>query len=269
MRIFQVDSFASRAFEGNPAAVCLLDRERADGWMQRVAAEMNLSETAFLLEVGGGFRLRWFTPTTEVPLCGHATLATAHVLWETGRLSLDQVATFETLSGRLLARRVEALIEMDLPASPATESSPPPGCLEALGVTACWVGKTADRGVGDVDHLVVLESEEAVRRTRPDFERLRNFPGSFVVTAPAASSPFDFVSRCFAPSFGIDEDPVTGAAHCTLVPYWSKRLGKTSLYARQVSARGGELWCEDRGERVTIAGRCVKYLEGTIELPDA
>jgi PhzF family phenazine biosynthesis protein len=264
MRIFQVDSFASRPFEGNPAAVCLLDRERADGWMRRVAAEMNLSETAFLLEVGGGFRLRWFTPTTEVPLCGHATLATAHVLWETGRLSLDQVAVFETLSGRLTARRVETWIEMDLPASPAAESAPPAGCLQALGVTPSWVGRTADRGLGDVDHLVVLESEDAVRRTRPDFQRLRGLSGSFIVTAPPATGPFDFVSRCFAPSFGIDEDPVTGAAHCTLVPYWAGRLGRVELVGYQASARGGVVRGRLAGARVRIAGEAVTVLRGEL-----
>jgi PhzF family phenazine biosynthesis protein len=264
MRIFQVDSFAARPFEGNPAAVCLLDGERPDEWMQRVAAEMNLSETAFLLEEGGGLRLRWLTPTTEVALCGHATLATAHVLWETGRLALDQAAVFETLSGRLTARRAETWIEMDLPASPAVEATPPSGSLEALGVTPSWVGKTADRGHGDVDHLVVLESEDAVRRTRPDFQGLRGLPGSYIVTAPAVSSPFDFVSRCFAPAFGIDEDPVTGAAHCTLVPYWAERLGRVELVGYQASARGGVVRGRLAGGRVRIAGEAVTVLRGEL-----
>jgi PhzF family phenazine biosynthesis protein len=262
MRIFQVDSFASRPFEGNPAAVCLLDHERPDDWMRRVAAEMNLSETAFVLEARDGFRLRWFTPTTEVALCGHATLASAHVLWETGKLTHDQVAAFETRSGRLLARRAESWIEMDLPASPATEAALPAGCLEALGVTASWVGRTADRGLGDFEQLVVLESEDAVRRTRPDFQRLRAFPGSFIVTARAASGPFDFVSRCFAPAFGIDEDPVTGAAHCTLVPYWAARLGKIELAGHQVSARGGVVRGRLAGDRVHVGGEAVTVLRG-------
>jgi PhzF family phenazine biosynthesis protein len=230
--------------------------------MKSVAAEMNLSETAFVLEASAAFRLRWFTPTAEVALCGHATLATAHILWETGRLSRDEVAVFETLSGRLVARRVEGGIEMDLPASPATESAPPAGCLEALGVRALWVGRTADRGLGDFEQLVVLESEDAVRRTRPDFQRLRAFPGSFIVTARAASGPFDFVSRCFAPAFGIDEDPVTGAAHCTLVPYWAARLGKIELAGHQVSARGGVVRGRLAGDRVHVGGEAVTVLRG-------
>jgi len=264
MRVFQVDSFASRPFEGNPAAVCLLDHERDDRWMQRVAAEMNLSETAFVLEGSDAFRLRWFTPTTEVALCGHATLATAHVLWETGKLARDQVAAFETLSGRLLARRVESWIELNLPASPATEAAPPAGCLEALGVTASWVGRTADRGLGDFEHLVVLDSEDAVLGTRPDFQRLRALPGSFIVTAPAASAPFDFVSRCFAPAFGIDEDPVTGAAHCTLLPYWAERLGKVELVGHQVSARGGVVRGRVAGDRVQLGGQAVTVFRGEL-----
>jgi predicted PhzF superfamily epimerase YddE/YHI9 len=264
MRVFQVDSFASRPFEGNPAAVCLLDHERDDGWMQRVAAEMNLSETAFVLEGSDAFRLRWLTPTTEVALCGHATLASAHILWETGRLSAGEAAVFETVSGRLVARRVEARIEMDLPASPATEEAPPAGCLEALSVAPTWVGRTADRGLGDFEHLVVLDSEDAVLGARPDFQRLRGFSGSFIVTARAASGPFDFVSRCFAPAFGIDEDPVTGAAHCTLVPYWAARLGKVELVGHQVSARGGVVRGRLAADRVHVGGEAVTVLRGEL-----
>lgn len=264
MKLFQVDAFTARPFEGNPAAVCLLDGERPDDWMQHVATEMNLSETAFLLPADTGFRLRWFTPAAEVPLCGHATLASAHVLWETGTLPPGEAATFETRSGRLAARRLGALIEMDLPAAPVTESPAPAGALEALGVAPAWVGRTADRGMGDVDYLIEIGSEEAVRRLRPDFGLLRGLRSGFIVTARATTRDFDFVSRYFASFIGIDEDPVTGVAHCALVPYWGARLGKNAMTALQVSARGGVVQGRLDGERVRLAGEAVTVLRGEL-----
>jgi PhzF family phenazine biosynthesis protein len=263
-RLFHVDAFASRPFEGNPAAVCLLDCERPDEWLQSVAAEMNLSETAFVLRDSNGYSLRWFTPVAEVPLCGHATLASAHVLWETGTLSHDEAAIFQTRSGQLKARQLKAQIEMVLPAAPVTESPAPAGALEALGVTPTWVGRTSDRGMGDVDILLVLESEDAVRRTRPNFGRLRGISAGFIVSARAASAPFDFVSRYFAPFVGIDEDPVTGAAHCALVPYWSAQLGKSEMTAFQASARGGVVRGRTDGDRVRLFGEAVTVLRGEL-----
>lgn len=264
MKLFQVDAFTPRPFAGNPAAVCLLDAERPDEWMQDVAAEMNLAETAFLVPSGASFHLRWFTPTTEVPLCGHATLASSHVLWETGILAPEATATFETRSGRLTARRVAGRIEVDLPAAPVTEAQPPPGALEALGTTAVWVGRTADRGMGDVDYLVEVGSEEIVRGLRPDFGRLREQKSGFIVTARATTSPFDFVSRYFAAFVGIDEDPVTGAAHCALVPYWSAKLSKTEMTAYQASPRGGIVHGVNADGRVRLSGEAVTVLRGEL-----
>jgi PhzF family phenazine biosynthesis protein len=257
MKLFQVDAFTPRPFAGNPAGVCLLDSERPDDWMQSVAAEMNLAETAFLVPSGDAFRLRWFTPTTEVPLCGHATLASSHVLWESGILAPDATASFDTRSGRLTARRVAGRIEIDLPAAPVTQAAPPAGALEALGVTPTWSGRTGDRGLGDVDYLIELASEEIVRGLKPDFGRLRTQKSGFIVTARAKTAPFDFVSRYFAAFVGIDEDPVTGAAHCALVPYWSAKLAKKELTAYQASPRGGIVHGVDSGARVQLSGEAV------------
>ncbi len=264
MKLYQVDAFTSRPFAGNPAAVCLLESERPDEWMQQVAAEMNLSETAFLLRARDGFRLRWFTPTTEVPLCGHATLASAHFLFETGALAPDQLASFETRSGRLTARRVGGRIEINLPASPLTESAPPAGALEALGVTPMWVGRTADRGLGDNDYVIDVGAEDVVRNLKPDFGRLRELKSGFIVTACATTSPFDFVSRYFAAFVGIDEDPVTGAAHCALVPHWAARLSKLEMTAYQASPRGGVVHARLDGDRVHLSGEAVTVLRGEL-----
>jgi len=264
MRLFHVDAFASRPFEGNPAAVCLLDRERPDSWMQHLAAEMNLSETAFLLPAGSHYGLRWFTPTTEVPLCGHATLASAHALWESGLLPSDAAATFETRSGLLGARRVDGRIEIDLPAAPVAESALPQGAQRALGVEAVFVGRTPDRGLGDVDYLVEVPSEAAVGALRPDFTTLRAIAAGFIVTAAATSPPYDFVSRYFAAFAGIDEDPVTGAAHCALLPHWSRRLGKTSMTAFQASTRGGIVHGRVAGDRVLLSGGAVTVFQGDL-----
>ena len=252
-RIAQVDAFTSQPFRGNPAGVCLLEGERDAAWMQSVAAEMNLAETAFLRPRGGGeYDLRWFTPAVEVDLCGHATLASAHELWESGMLSPDKPARFHTKSGLLTAVRRGDWIELDFPATPEKKVNPPPGLLEALGTEARYVGRSI------FDYLVELESEDAVARLKPDFGRLAKISARGVIaTARSASADFDFVSRFFAPASGIDEDPVTGSAHCCLAPFWSERLGKDNFAARQISARGGILRLRLTGDRVLLAGQAV------------
>jgi PhzF family phenazine biosynthesis protein len=264
MKLFHVDAFTSRPFEGNPAAVCFLDRGRPDNWLKDVAAEMNLSETAFLLPAGAGFELRWFTPETEVPLCGHATLASAHALWESGTLQPEIPAVFETRSGRLTARRTEGRIELDLPAAPTSEALLPEGVARALGVEAMFVGRTGDRGLGDVDYLVEVGTEDEVRSLKPDFPRLRTVAAGLIVTARSTSPTYDFVSRYFASFIGIDEDPVTGAAHCALVPYWAGRLGKSAMTAFQASARGGVVHGRVAGDRVLLSGEAVTIFQGEL-----
>jgi PhzF family phenazine biosynthesis protein len=260
MRIpmYQIDAFTDRLFSGNPAAVCPLERWLPDAVMQAIAAENNLSETAFFVPAGGGFELRWFTPEREVELCGHATLATAHLLLrhlEPGRVRVG----FATRSGRLEVSLDGDFLVMDFPAHPPVPVDAPAGLFEALGHEA--------EAVLQGNYLmVVYRDERAVRALHPDFGAMaRAGLAEAIVTARGVDC--DFVSRFFAPGFGIPEDPVTGSAHCTLVPYWAHRLGTTKLHARQASRRGGELFCELRGERVSIAGRAVTYLEGTIELP--
>jgi predicted PhzF superfamily epimerase YddE/YHI9 len=258
-RIVQVDAFTSEPFRGNPAAVCVLEDERDSEWMQRVASEMNLAETAFLRPREGGFDLRWFTPSVEVDLCGHATLASAHVLWESGRLAPDQLARFHTKSGLLTARRLGDWIELDFPATPDEPVQAPPGLVEALGASPRYVGRSR------FDYLVELDSEEAVARLRPDFGALRSISArGVIVTSRSADSDFDFVSRFFAPAVGIAEDPVTGSAHCCLAPFWSRRLGKHAFVARQLSARGGILKIGLDGDRVRLAGQAVTVLEGEL-----
>ena len=236
--IYQVDAFTDRPFAGNPAAVCLMDRPADAGWMQNVAAEMNLAETAFLHPEGDGFRLRWFTPLVEVDLCGHATLASAHVLWESGRLPAGQEARFYTASGLLTANQVGDWIELDFPATPGVRAEPPPGLIEALGVEPLAVLRS------QFDYLVEVKSEAAVRALAPDFTRLRHVATrGVIVTARAEQDAFDFVSRFFAPAAGIDEDPVTGSAHCCLAPYRSAQMGKTSFVAYQASRRAACCGC--------------------------
>lgn len=257
-----VDAFVGDAFRGNPAAVCILPGPADEAWMQRVAEEMNLSETACLHAVEGGYRLRWFTPTTEVDLCGHATLASAHLLWETGLLQPDEQARFETRSGRLTVHRTDGLLEMDLPASPFTPCDPPDALLPALGIAAAPVWKTA------FDYLVEAASEEVVAALAPDFAALHGLPvRGVIVTARATRPTFDFVSRFFAPAAGIDEDPVTGSAHCALGPYWAARLGRSELRAFQASKRGGSLHVrvDNDRDRVYVGGLAVTTLRG--ELP--
>ncbi|MCA1733715.1 MAG: PhzF family phenazine biosynthesis protein [Acidobacteria bacterium] len=255
-QIFQVDAFTREPFTGNPAAVCILPAGSTEERFQEIAREMNLAETAFVAPRGEEFGLRWFTPSVEVDLCGHATLASAHVLWESGLLPQDREARFQTLSGLLVARRAGDRIELDFPAEPPEESLPPAGLLEALGIeTAVFVGRNR------LDHLIEVENEEVVRAISPDFRRLAGVAGrGAIVTAPSADSRFDFVSRYFAPAVGVDEDPVTGSTHCCLGPWWSERLGKGVLSAWQASPRGGALEVEPRGERVLIRGQAVTVL---------
>ena len=258
----QVDAFTTTPFAGNPAAVCVLDAPAEAGWMQAVAREMNLSETAFVVPQDDGYGLRWFTPAAEVNLCGHATLATAHVLWEAGHLAPEQEARFHTRSGLLRAQRDGDLITLDLPARVAHEVAAPSELLAALGVTPLWVGWYA----GDDDYLVEVESEGVVRGLRPNHAALGQITMQGVIVTSRATSPeYDFVSRYFAPGVGIEEDPVTGATHCTLGPYWAEQLGKTELVAYQASTRGGVVRVRvgDDG-RVQLGGQAVTVLRGEL-----
>jgi predicted PhzF superfamily epimerase YddE/YHI9 len=257
--LLQIDAFTDRPFAGNPAAVCLLTGPRDAAWMQQVAAEMNLSETSFLVPGDDGHHLRWFTPAVEVDLCGHATLAAAHALWETGRLRPEEPARFHTRSGLLTARRAGGWIEMDFPATPAEPCPPPDSLLAALGAVARSVGKNR------FDYLVEVESEEALRRLGPDIAALARLPvRGVIVTARATMPGFDFVSRFFAPAAGVAEDPVTGSAHCCLGPFWRDRLGKDELRAYQASRRGGVLGVRVAGDRVRLRGQAVTVLRGEL-----
>jgi PhzF family phenazine biosynthesis protein len=256
--ISQVDAFTDRPFAGNPAAVCLLPAARDARWMQNVAAEMNLSETAFLVRQNGGYDLRWFTPTIEVELCGHATLAAAHVLWESGQLPPDQEARFETRSGLLTTRLADGWIEMDFPADPPAPIAVD-GLAAMLGCDPQWVGE------GRFDLFVEADSEQTVRDLKPDLRALAALPyRGQVVTARASSPGYDFVSRFFGPASGIDEDPVTGSAHCALGPFWQSRLNRDDLRGYQASARGGEVRVRPAGSRVILAGKAVTVLRGEL-----
>ncbi len=256
--IIQVDAFTSQVFAGNPAAVCVLDRARDEEWMQQVAAEMNLSETAFLLPQNKGYHLRWFTPTVEVPLCGHATLASAHVLWSEGHLPLEEVAYFYTKSGDLTARRQGDWIELNFPANPSQSIPTPPELSQALGVPCQSVWQNS------LGYLVEVESAALVKQMQPNFGLLKKLSfGKVIVTS--AGSEYDFVSRFFAPELGINEDPVTGAAHCCLAPFWRDRLGKDEFLAYQASRRGGTVKVNyDGGNRVFLAGQAVTVLRGEL-----
>lgn len=257
--LYTVDAFTSLAFAGNPAAVCFPPSRKSDVWLQEVAREMNLSETAFLWPEGEGYRLRWLTPTVEVDLCGHATLASAHILWQTGRLKPGAQASFQTRSGLLTASKQGDWIEMNFPAKPAQEAPPPPKLLESLGTTAKWIGDNR------MDFIVELDSEETVRGLRPDFAGLRTVSArGVIVTARSADPKYDFVSRFFAPGSGIDEDPVTGSAHCCLAPFWHQRLGKKNMVGFQASSRGGVVRVSAEGERVVLGGQAVTILEATL-----
>lgn len=254
-----VDAFTSEKFRGNPAAVCVLPGPADEGWMQQVAAEMNLSETAFLVPRADGWGLRWFTPAVEVALCGHATLASAHVLWESGRLRPDEAARFHTAqSGVLTCRRRAGLIEMDFPVRPATAAEPPAGLAAALGIQPIWTGRSQD------DFLCELPDEASVRSLRPDHAALARLPVRGVIVTAHGAGDFDCVSRFFAPGAGVAEDPVTGSAHCTLAPYWAGKLGKAALRAWQASSRGGEVGLKLVGDRVFLSGSAITVWRGEL-----
>jgi PhzF family phenazine biosynthesis protein len=257
--IYQVDAFSRTVFGGNPAAVCPLQNWLADAQMQSIAAENNLAETAFLVGSGENYDLRWFTPTTEVDLCGHATLASAFVICNHLNSAATQIE-FKTRSGILKVRRDGELYTLDFPVRRCEPRESPPALAAALGAaprTVFWAVE---------DYLAVFDSEQQIRALAPDFARLATVQCRGVIVTARGSGDVGFVSRFFAPRFGIPEDPVTGSAHCALIPYWSEQLGKTRLRARQMSARGGELWCELRGERVDIAGHVAPFLQGYINL---
>jgi PhzF family phenazine biosynthesis protein len=257
---FQVDAFADGPFSGNPAAVVLLPTAAEAAWMHKVAAEMNLSETAFLTRrAEGEFDLRWFTPAVEVDLCGHATLASAHALWQGGHVPASTPLRFHTKSGVLTATPAGGWIELDFPATHVKAVEPPDGLLDALRAQAKYVG------CSKFDYLVEVGSEDTVRKLKPDFAALRTLPVRGVIVTSEASTPgWDFVSRFFAPGSGIDEDPVTGSAHCALTPYWSAKLGKTEFTARQLSARGGTLRLSLMGDRVKLRGQATSVLRGEL-----
>jgi PhzF family phenazine biosynthesis protein len=260
IRIVQVDAFTNRPFAGNPAAVCVLREQKPEEWLRDVAREMNLSETAFLWPRDGEYDLRWLTPAVEVDLCGHATVASAHVLWEDGHLPEGRQARFHTRSGLLTADRKGDWIELDFPAKLAAAVEAPAELLRGLGAEqARFVGKNA------FDYFVEINSEEAVRALEPDFSALRRFPvRGIIVTARSSSAEFDFVSRFFAPGAGLDEDPVTGSAHTALGPYWGEKLGKTSMTGYQASARGGVVRVTLAGERVLLGGQAVTVMTGEL-----
>jgi len=260
--IYQVDAFASALFRGNPAAICPLDHWLPDDIMQAIAAENNLAETAFYVRTGDRYHLRWFTPGVEVDLCGHATLAAAHVILDIRGETAESRVVFDSKGGELVVDRDGPLLALNFPARPPVECEVDPGLVEALGAQPAQI-------LGARDYLCIFETQEQLAALAPNMEKLMAIDRfGFIATAPGASSTCDFVSRFFAPGKGVPEDPVTGSAHTTLIPYWSKRLGKSKLYARQISKRGGELWCEHLGDRVKIAGRTVKYLVGEIEIGD-
>ncbi|MGV8120841.1 MAG: PhzF family phenazine biosynthesis protein [Candidatus Xenobiia bacterium LiM19] len=263
MKIYQVDAFTNSAFSGNPAAVCIPAEKKSDRWMSLVAAEMNLSETAFLERREDGFSLRWFTPAMEVNLCGHATLASAHILWERGFLQKEEPAVFHTKSGVLRAALKGEWIELDFPLLEQKEISPPAGLREALGVDGMtYVGESS------VGYLIELAAEESVKSLRPDFAKLCDIGGfGFMVTSTSKDEEIDFVSRYFAPLEGIPEDPVTGSAHCCLAPYWMKKLGRNELTAFQASSRGGIVKVRVEKERVFLRGQAVTVLEGELLHP--
>jgi PhzF family phenazine biosynthesis protein len=246
-----VNAFTESPDGGNPAGVCLPGSDLPPGEMQRIATEVNLSETAFLRPEGEGWRIRWFTPTTEVPLCGHATLASAHTLWELERVPPEQTIVFQSASGPLTATREGEWIELDFPADPPQSAGTPAGLAEALGAEPLTVSRAS------VGYLVELDSAERVRCLAPDIRAIERTVGSVCVTAVGDTPEFDFVSRFFAPEHGIDEDPVTGAAHCALAPHWAARLGKDEMMGLQASARGGTVRVRLRGDRVLLGGKAL------------
>lgn len=258
--ITQVDAFANKPFHGNPAAVCVLKRPQDEDWMQQVAAEMNLSETAFLVTENDGFNLRWFTPTVEVPLCGHATLASAHVLWSEGHLDTNQAANFYTKSGLLIAKRKGDWIELDFPVNYSEIIEPPTSLQEILGVNYKSVS------LNSLGYLVEVESAQVVKEMQPNFQQMKTLDIANVIVTSIGDGEYDFVSRFFAPGLGINEDPVTGAAHCCLAPFWRERLNKDEFLAYQASSRGGVVKVYYPGEdRVFLAGQAITVMRGELQ----
>ena len=259
LAVVHVDAFTSTPFAGNPAAVCVLPGARDARWMQDVARELNLSETAFLHAERDLYHLRWFTPAIEVDLCGHATVASAHVLWEDGHLPAGRQARFMTRSGLLTADRRDGWIELDFPATPAAPAAPPPRLAEALGVTPRWVGRSK------FDYLLEVDAEATVRSLAPDFTALARAEARGVIVTSRATTPgYDFVSRFFAPRAGVNEDPVTGSAHCALTPFWGERLQRTEMTAYQASPRGGVVRVRLAGDRVVLSGQAVTVVRGDL-----
>lgn len=261
-----VDAFTDAPFRGNPAGVCWLDHPVPDEWMQSLAMELNQAETAFLLREGDGFRLRWFTPASEVDLCGHATLGSSHFLWATGRLDPGAVAKFQTRSGLLTATpNQDQTITLDFPATPPVPVESPAELLPALGIAT---GEVYSNRTAQQDYLVRLEHPAAVLALEPDFGALKKLAARGVIVTSTGDRPgVDFISRFFAPAFGIDEDPVTGSAHCSLAPFWSTRLGRPDLVGYQASRRGGTVYTTVKGDRVLLSGRAVTVVRGAIDLP--
>jgi PhzF family phenazine biosynthesis protein len=259
MKIFHVDAFTSQPFGGNPAGVCILPHPKVDAWMQNVAADMNLSETAFLMRAADGYSLRWFTPKAEVDLCGHGTLASAHILWQEGLVRDDEKITFHTRSGVLTCVKDGEWIGLDFPATPDNEAVLPEGIAEALGAAPLYVGASLS------DYLIEVDSEETLRKLAPDYARILELPvRGVIVTSRATTEGFDFVSRFFAPAVGVNEDPVTGSSHCCLGPFWGKRLAKEDLVACQVSWRGGVIKVHLAGDRVHLFGQAVTVMRGEL-----
>ena len=262
LTIYHVDAFTDTVFSGNPAGVCILPEPRDDYWMQKLARELNLSETAFLQQRGDGYNLRWFTPAVEVDLCGHATLTSAHILWENRTIPEHAMARFHTRSGLLTAERRDGWIELNFPSLPDRKINVPRGLVRALGVRPKYIGRSR------FDMILEVESENVVRKVKPDFTLLNELPiRGLIVTAKAKTVPYDFVSRFFAPRAGINEDPVTGSAHSVLGPFWKSRLGRSELLGYQASQRGGVVRVRVGDRRVYIGGKAVTVFEG--ELKDA
>ncbi len=257
-RIVQIDAFTNRPFSGNPAAVCLMEGPADDSWMQNVAAEMNLAETAFLYPIETGYHLKWFTPEVEVELCGHATLASAFLLFIDRIVDLDTTINFQTLSGELTASLDGDNVTLDFPSKPPTDCDPPEGLIKAIGATPIYVGMSM------FDMIVELQSENDVRSLQPDFGLLKQIDVRGLIVTAQGESEYDCVSRFFAPRVGINEDPVTGSAHCVLAPYWAGKLGKEKLLAYQASKRGGEVRLQLKGERVLLLGQAVITMRGEL-----
>jgi len=257
---YHVDSFAERPFEGNPAAVCLTDESKPAAWLQAVAAEMNLSATAFVRPLESGFELRWFAPKSELELCGHGTLAAAHIVWATGNAANGERIRFHTKSGVLTCEQASGFIELDFPSTPIIPEESSNALVEAIGIEPSFSGRTK------FDKFLLFDSEDAIRNMNPDFDKLASIPGTrgIIVTSLSKDPRFDFVSRFFSPSIGLNEDPVTGSAHCALAPFWSTRLGKSAMTGFQASRRGGTVRVTPNGDRVILGGKAITVMQGKL-----